>query len=135
MTSPESTAVVAASLAAYVLLLVAALLATIRAGRARREMQMTSTELASRAEQLRLLNSITLLLSKETRLRGVARVGTEFFVREMGAERAVFWQPDSQGEPQAPSLSVPANDHRKAPARVTDRGGGATRAPSHRGRR
>src|SRR3970282_148921 len=63
--------------------------------------------MARRAEQLRLLNRFTCVLTQETRRHGVARAATEFFVQEMGAGRTVFWRPDSEGEPEAPWLSFP----------------------------
>ena len=115
MSAPEFTAAVAAGLIAWILLLLVAFVAIVKAGRARREMERTSRELARRADQLHLLNRISLLLANETQRRGVARVGTEFLVREMDAGRAVFWHPDSEGEPQAPWLSFPQDGHPEAP--------------------
>ena len=105
MSAPGSAAAVAAVLIVSIALLLVALLAIVRARIARREMQRTSRELARQADQLRLLSRVSVLLSRETRLRGVAGAGTEFFVREMGAGRAVFWHPNFEGEPQAPSES------------------------------
>jgi diguanylate cyclase (GGDEF)-like protein/putative nucleotidyltransferase with HDIG domain len=63
-----------------------------------------------------LLNRISFLLSQETQRRGVASVGTEFLVKEMGVGRAVFWRPDSEGEPEEVLLSFPEDDRSAAPA-------------------
>jgi len=114
--TPEFTAATVAGTIAWVLLLFASVLAIVKARQARGEMWRTTRELARRAEQLRLLNRFTFLLTQETRRQGVARATTEFLVQEMGAGRAVFWRPDSEGEPEAPWLSFPAEeDARGAP--------------------
>ncbi|GAG26796.1 unnamed protein product, partial [marine sediment metagenome] len=115
MVTPEPTAIISAGIAVWTLLLLAAMLAIIKTWRASREMQKRALELARRSEQLRLLNRISFLLSRETQRRGVGRVGTEFLVREMGVGRAVFWQPDSEGEPEAPWLSFPEDGQSAAP--------------------
>ena len=107
MTTPEFTAVTAAGGTALILLLLFALLAIVKASRARLEMQAKIDELACRAEQLRLLNRLTFLLAQKTKRRSVVCAATEFFVRYMGSDRAVFWRPDSEGEPEAPWLSFP----------------------------
>ena len=109
--TPEFTAVTVAGTIAWVLLLFASVLAIVKARRARGEMWKTTRDLARRAEQLRLLNRFTFLLTQETRRHGVARAATEFFVQEMGAGRAVFWRPDSEGEPEAPWLSFPDEEN------------------------
>jgi len=108
--TPEFTAATVAGAIAWVLLLFAAVLAIMKARRARGEMWQTTRELARRTDQLLLLNRFTFLLTQETRRQGVARAATEFLVQEMGAGRAVFWRPDSEGEPEAPWLSFPAGD-------------------------
>src|SRR3990170_2065689 len=120
MISPEITAATVAGTIAWVLLLSASVVAIVKARRARGEMWRISRDLARRAEQLRLLNRFTFLLTQETRRRGVARAATEFFVQEMGAGRAVFWRPDSEGEPEAPWLSFPGEDARGAPAALPE---------------
>jgi diguanylate cyclase (GGDEF)-like protein/putative nucleotidyltransferase with HDIG domain len=107
MDTPEPTIIIAAGIIVWTLFLLVAMLAIVKAMRASRAMEKRTLELARRAEQLRLLNRISFLLSGETQRRGVARVGTEFLVQEMGAGRAVFWRPDSEGEPEAPWLSFP----------------------------
>src|SRR3972149_6769756 len=119
MISPELTAATVAGTIGSVLLLSVSVVATVKARRARGEMWRISRDLARRAEQLRLLNRFTFLLTQETRRRGVARAATEFFVQEMGAGRAVFWRPDSEGEPEVPWLSFPSEEaaHRARPAR------------------
>jgi diguanylate cyclase (GGDEF)-like protein len=109
--TPEFTAATVAGTIAWVLLLFASVLAIVKARQARGEMWRTTRELARRAEQLRLLNRFTFLLTQETRRQSVARATTEFFVQEMGASRAVFWRPDSEGEPEAPWLSFPAEEN------------------------
>src|SRR3990172_452451 len=108
--TPEFTAATVAGTIAWVLLLFASVLAIVKARQARGEMWRTTRELARRAEQLRLLNRFTFLLTQETRRQGVARAATEFLVQEMGAGRAVFWRPDSEGEPESPWLSFPAKE-------------------------
>ncbi|MDP2674047.1 MAG: diguanylate cyclase [Dehalococcoidia bacterium] len=114
--TPEFTAATVAGAIAWVLLLSASVLAIVKARRARGEMWKTTRDLARRAEQLRLLNRFTFLLAQETRRHGVARAATEFFVQEMGTGRAVFWRPDSEGDPEAPWLSFPSEkDARGAP--------------------
>src|SRR3990170_1148523 len=114
--TPEFTAATVAGAIAWVLLLSASALAIVKARRARGEMWQTTRDLARRAEQLRLLNRFTFVLTQETRRHGVARAATEFFVQEMGAGRAVFWRPDSEGDPEAPWLSFPSEkDARGAP--------------------
>jgi diguanylate cyclase (GGDEF)-like protein/putative nucleotidyltransferase with HDIG domain len=115
MDTPETTVIISAGIAVWTLLLLAAMLAIVKAWRANRKMQTIALELAHRSEQLRLLNHISFLLSRETQRRGVGRVGTEFLVREMGVGRAVFWQPDSEGEPEAPWLSFPEDGQSAAP--------------------
>ncbi|MEE8384653.1 MAG: sensor domain-containing diguanylate cyclase, partial [Dehalococcoidia bacterium] len=115
MDTPELAAIISAGIAAWTLFLLAAMLAIVKARRASSKMQTRALELARRSEQLRLLNRISFLLSRETQRRGVGRVGTEFLVREMGVGRAVFWQPDSEGEPEAPWLSFPENGQSAAP--------------------
>ena len=115
MDTPEATAIISAGIAVWTLLLLAAMLAIAKAWRASRKMQKRTLELARRSEQLRLLNRISFLLSRETQRRGVGRVVTEFLVREMGVGRAVFWQPDSEGEPEAPWLSFPEDGQSAAP--------------------
>jgi diguanylate cyclase (GGDEF)-like protein/putative nucleotidyltransferase with HDIG domain len=115
MDTPEPAAIISLGITVWTLLLLAAMLAIVKAWRASREMQRRTRELARRAEQLRLLNRISFLLSRETQRRGVGRVGTEFLVREMGVGRAVFWQPDSDGEPEAPWLSFPEDGQSAAP--------------------
>src|SRR3989304_2350073 len=97
MMSPEFTAATVAGTVAWVLLLSACTLAIVKARRARGEMWRITRDLARRAEQLRLLNRFTFLLTQETRRHGVARAATEFFVQEMGSGRAVFWRPHRQG--------------------------------------
>ncbi len=116
MTTPEFTAVTAAAGAVLITLLLVATLAVVKARRARLEMQGKIDELARRTEQLRLLNRLTFLLAPETKRRGVVRAATEFFVRDMGGERAVFWRPNSEGEPEAPWLSYPKDGRPGAPA-------------------
>ncbi|HLA18215.1 MAG TPA: diguanylate cyclase [Dehalococcoidia bacterium] len=120
MTSPEFTVATVAGAIAWVLLLSASALAFMKARRAQGEMWRTTQEMARRAEQLRLLNRFTFVLTQETRRHGVARAATEFFVQEMGAGRAVFWRPDSEGEPEAPWLSFPGEDARGAPAALPE---------------
>ncbi len=115
MDTPEPAAIISVGIIVWTLLLLAAMLAIIKTWRASREMQKRALELARRSEQLRLLNRISFLLSRETQRRGVGRVGTEFLVREMGVGRAVFWQPDSEGEPEAPWLSFPEDGQSAAP--------------------
>ncbi len=115
MTTPEFNAVTAAGDTALILLLLFALLAIVKARRARLEMQAKIDELACRAEQLRLLNRLTFLLAQKTKRRSVVRAATEFFVRYMGSDRAVFWSPDSEGEPEAPWLSFPKDSRPGAP--------------------
>src|SRR3990170_4082784 len=116
MISPEITAATVAGTIAWVILLFASALAVVKARKARGEMWRITREMARRAEQLRLLNRFTFLLTQETRRQGVARATTEFFVQEMGAGRAVFWRPGSEGEPEAPWLSFQAEeDARGAP--------------------
>ncbi len=115
MTTPEFNAVTAAGGTALILLLLFALLAIVKARRARLEMQAKIDELACRAEQLRLLNRLTFLLAQKTKRRSVVRAATEFFVRYMGSDRAVFWSPDSEGEPEAPWLSFPKDSRPGAP--------------------
>ncbi len=109
MDTPEPTVIISAGVIVWTLLLLAAMLAIVKAMRASREMEKRTWELARRAEQLRLLNRISFLLSGETQRRGVARVGTEFLVQDMGVGRAVFWRPNSEGEPEAPWLSFPVD--------------------------
>src|SRR3970040_257059 len=108
--TPDFTTATVAGAIAWVLLLSASTLAIVKARRAGGDMWRTTQELARRAQQLRLLNRFTFLLTQETRRHGVARATTEFFVQEMGAGRAVFWRPDSEGEPEAPWLSFPTED-------------------------
>ncbi len=115
MDMPESAAIIIAGVAAWSLLLLATMLAIVKAWRAGREMESRTRELARRSEQLRLLNRISFLLSRETQRRGVARVGMEFLVHEMGVGRAVFWRPDREGEPEAPWLSFPEDGQSAAP--------------------
>src|SRR3990172_9294458 len=110
MMSPEFPAATVAGPIAWFLLLSASALAIVKARRARGEMWKTTGELARRAEQLRLLNRFTFLLTQETRRHGVARAATEFFAQELGAGRVVFWRPDSEGEPESPWLSFPAKE-------------------------
>ena len=116
MTTPEFTAATAAGGTALILLLLLALLAVVKARRASLEMQAKIDELACRAEQLRLLNRLTFRLAQKTKRRSVVRAATEFFVRYMGSDRAVFWRPDSEGEPEAPWLSFPKDGRPEAPA-------------------
>src|SRR3990172_93778 len=108
MISPELTAATVAGTIAWVLLLSASVVATVKARRSRGEMCGIPRALPRRPEQLRLLNRFTFLLTQETRRHGVARAATEFFVQEMGSGRAVFWRPDSEGDPEAPWLSFPS---------------------------
>jgi len=115
MDTPEPAAIISAGITVWTLLLLAAMLAIVKARRAGREMERKSRELARRAEQLRLLNRISFLLSRETQRRGVARVGTEFLVQEMSVGRAVFWRPDREGDPEAPWLSFPEDGQCAAP--------------------
>src|SRR3990172_9182429 len=110
MMSPEFTAATVAGTIAWVMLLSASTLAIVKARRARGEMWRATQDLARRAEQLRLLNRFTFLLTQEARRHGVARAATEFFVQEMGTGRAVFWRPDSEGDPEAPWLSFPSEE-------------------------
>ena len=116
MTTPEFTAVTAAGGAALILLLLFALLAVVKARRARLEMQAKIDELACRAGQLHMVNRLTFLLAQKTKRRSVVRATTEFFVRSMGSDRAVFWRPDTEGEPEAPWLSFPKDGRPGAPA-------------------
>jgi len=109
MDTPEPAAIISAGVIAGTLFLLAAMLAIVKAWKAAREMERRTVELARRAEQLRLLNRISFLLSQETQRRGVARVGTEFLVQEMGVEHAIFWRPDSEGDPEEPWMSAPEN--------------------------
>src|SRR3989304_4066915 len=118
--SPEFTAAMVAGTIAWFLLLSASALAIVKARRARGERGQTPRDLARRAEQLRLLNRFTFLLSQETRRHGVARTATEFFVQEMGTGRAVFWRPDSEGDPEAPWLSFPSEEDAGAPPPLPD---------------
>jgi len=114
--TPEFTVATVAGTISWVLLLSATALAFAKARRAQRELWRTTKDMAGHAEQLRLLNRFTFLLTQETRRHGVARAATEFFVQEMGAGRAVFWRPDSEGEPEAPWLSFPSEeDGREVP--------------------
>jgi diguanylate cyclase (GGDEF)-like protein len=115
MDMPEPAAIISVGAIVWTLLLLTAMLAIVKARRASREMERRTRELAHRAEQLRLLNRVSFLLSRETQRRGVARVGTEFLVQEMGIGRAVFWRPDREGEPEAPWLSFPENGQSAAP--------------------
>jgi diguanylate cyclase (GGDEF)-like protein len=115
MDTLEPAAIISAGVTVWILLLLAAMLAIVRARRAAQEMERRTVELAHRTEQLRLLNRISFLLSRENQRRSVARVGTEFLVQEMGVGRAVFWRPDSEGEPEAPWLSFPENGQSPAP--------------------
>ncbi len=115
MDTPEPAAIISAGVTVWTLLLLAAMVAIVRARGAAQEMERRTVELARRAEQLRLLNRISFLLSRENQRRGVARVGTEFLVQEMGVERAVFWRPDSEGEPETPWLSFPEDGQSAAP--------------------
>lgn len=115
MSAPELTGILAAGVFTWTLLLLAAVLAIVKANRARSEMQNKTRELARRAEQLRLLNRLSFILAQETRRHGLVRATMEFFVQEMGAGRAVFWQPNSQGEPQAPWVSSPEEDGADTP--------------------
>ena len=115
MDTPEPAAIISTGLIVWALLLLATTLAIVKARRAAREMGRRTQELARRAEQLRLLNRISFLLSQETQRRGVARAGTEFLVQEMGIGHAVFWRPDSEGEPEEPWLSFPEDDQSAAP--------------------
>ncbi len=116
MTTPELAAIIGVGATALTLLLLAAVLAIVRTGRTRAEMERKIQELARRTRQLRLLNRLAFLLAQESRRRGVARATTEFFGREMAAGRAVYWRPDSEGEPEAPWLSFPDDGHSDAPA-------------------
>ncbi len=116
MTTPELTAITGVGAAAWTLLLIVAVLAIIRARHARKEMHRQTRELARRAEQLRLLNHVSFVLAQETWRPGVARAATELLVQEMGAGRAVFWRPDSEGEPEAPWLSFPEDGDSEAPS-------------------
>ena len=110
MDMPGSAAIIiGAGVSAWVLLLLTTALAIVRARRAGRAMEGRARELARRAEQLRLLNRISLLLSQATRRRGVALAAIEFLVRDMGAGCAVFWPPDRQREPNAPQFASPAD--------------------------
>ncbi len=116
MPTPEFTAIIGVGAAALVLLLLAAIAAIVRTGRTRAEMERKIHELGRRARQLQLLNRLAFLLAQESRRRGVARSATEFFGQEMGAGGAIYWRPDSEGEPAAPWLSFPQEDHPEGPA-------------------
>jgi diguanylate cyclase (GGDEF)-like protein len=115
MDTLEPAAIISVGVTVWTLLLLAAMLTIVRARRAAQEIERRTVELARRAEQLRLLNRISFLLSRENQRRGVTRVGTEFLVQEMGVGRAVFWRPDSEGEPEAPWSSFPENGQSVAP--------------------
>ena len=112
---PELTSVIGAAVAAWLLLLLAAVLAIAKGRHTRKEMQRQTGQLIRRAEQLRLLNRLASVLPQQTRRRTIARAATEFFVREMGAGRAVYWRPDSEGEPENPWVSFPTNGQPEAP--------------------
>ena len=116
MTMPEFAAITGVGAAVLILLLLAAVLAIVKTGRTRAEMEGKIQELARHSHQLRLLNRLAFLLAQESRRRGCARSATEFFVQEMGTGRAVYWRPDSEGEPEAPWLSFPDDGHSDAPA-------------------
>src|SRR3990167_5630634 len=73
MMSPEFNAATVAGAIAWVLLLPASALAFVKARRAQGEMWRTTQDLARRAEQLRLLNRFTFVLTQETRRHGGAR--------------------------------------------------------------
>jgi len=62
-------------------------------------------EVSMRNEQLRLIGRSLDLLSRDSRRSRIARAAADFFVQEMGAARAVYWKPNSEGEPEAPSLA------------------------------
>jgi diguanylate cyclase (GGDEF)-like protein/putative nucleotidyltransferase with HDIG domain len=113
---PEFPTFTAAGAATLALLLLAAALAIARARRARKEMQLKTRDLESQAEKLRLLNRLSSVLPQETKRRGVAWAAAKFFVREMGAGRAVIWRPDGEGEPHAPWISFPRDGRSGAPA-------------------
>ena len=116
MTTPELTVIAGGVASAMILLLFAAVLAIVRTGRTRAEMERKIHELGRHTQQLRLLNRLAFLMAQESRRHGVARSATEFFGAEMGAGRAVYWRPDSYGEPEAPWISFPADGHSDADA-------------------
>lgn len=107
MTTPAFTAIAAAWLAAWVVLLIFASAAVVRTKRSRREMRRKIAELSSRGRQLQLLTALFSVLSGERRRRGVARAAVEFLVRQMGAGRAAYWPPNGAGETQSACVSLP----------------------------
>src|SRR3972149_7668704 len=98
MDTPEPAVIISAGVIAWTLFLLVAMLAIVKAWKAAREMERRTVELAHRAEQLRLLNRISFLLSQETQRRGVARVGTEFLGQEKGVQHATFWPAGCDGD-------------------------------------
>ncbi|MBI2912870.1 MAG: diguanylate cyclase [Chloroflexi bacterium] len=61
-------------------------------------------ELTVRNGQLRLIGRLLDLLSRESRRSRIARAAIDFFIQEMDAVAAVYWKPNSDGEPEAASL-------------------------------
>ncbi|MEX0801216.1 MAG: HD domain-containing phosphohydrolase [Dehalococcoidia bacterium] len=107
MNVPELSALTAAAASALIALLLACAYTIAKAARARVRMEREAAGLARQAEQLRRLNRVTFALAQQTSVQDVASVTTQFLVAEMGASRAVFWQPDVHGEPSQPGMSFP----------------------------
>ena len=83
----------------------AQLVALAWAGKVHRVAQMGEVELASRNDQLRLINRLCSLLERENCRRSVAGRVIDFCFEELDASRVVYWMTNGYGAPEAPELS------------------------------
>ncbi|HEU4758703.1 MAG TPA: diguanylate cyclase, partial [Dehalococcoidia bacterium] len=77
----------------------------LRAARWETAAARRAAELAARNEQLHLAGRLADALCAETRRRRMVRVLLDFCGAEVGAPAAVFWTPNAEGEPEAPTVA------------------------------
>ena len=105
---PSTRAIAIAGLAVAliaVLQFLAQLLVLGLAGRAHRGARVGEEELASRNDQLWLVNRLCALVERENSRRSVEGRTIEFFFEEMGVQGVVFWGTNSYGAPETPDLA------------------------------
>ena len=87
--------------------------------RRRNRLLRATLDLSLRNEQLRLIGRLGDLLGRESGRQRIVRAVVNFFVEEMGAASVVYWQSNSDGEPEVPSLARPRGGPPSVPLRLS----------------
>lgn len=83
--------------------------------RRRNRLLRATLDISLHNEQLRLVGRLADLLGRESQRPRIVRAVLGFFAEEMAASSVVYWQSNSEGEPELPSLARPWGGPRSDP--------------------